>query len=169
MLGQLQGAGNTTTLAHYLGVLSGAGMLAGLQKFHQARVRQRGFSPKLLVLNTALMTATSGRSFEAASRDRDFWGRLVESAVGAHLVNGLAGTRDEVLYWRDRGREVDYVVRGGDQSSCVIEVTSGRRKESLPRLDAFDKAFRPRRKLLVGGQGMPVDEFLLASPEIWLR
>ena len=33
MLGQLQDAGNTTTLAHYLELLAGAGMLTGLQKF----------------------------------------------------------------------------------------------------------------------------------------
>jgi predicted AAA+ superfamily ATPase len=59
MLGQLQDAGNTTTLAHYLELLSGAGMLTGLPKFSGARVRQRGSSPKLLALNTALMTAAS--------------------------------------------------------------------------------------------------------------
>ena len=32
MLGQLQDAGNTTTLAHYLELLAGAGMLTGLSK-----------------------------------------------------------------------------------------------------------------------------------------
>ena len=37
MLGQLQDAGNTTTLAHYLDLLAGAGMLAGLQKYSGPR------------------------------------------------------------------------------------------------------------------------------------
>ena len=57
MLGQLQDAGNTTTLAHYLELLAGAGMLVGLQKYAAGGSRQRGSSPKLQVLNTALMTA----------------------------------------------------------------------------------------------------------------
>lgn len=87
MLGQLQDAGNTTTLAHYLELLAGAGMLTGLQKFSGSRVRQRGSSPKLLALNTALVSATSGVSARSARRDPDLWGRLTETAVGAHLVN----------------------------------------------------------------------------------
>ncbi len=167
MLGQLQDAGNTTTLAHYLELLSGAGMLTGLQKFHAARVRQRGSSPKLLVLNTALMTAPSAHSLETAVQDGEFWGRLTESAIGAHLVNGLAGTASEVFYWRERDREVDYVVRTGKQS-VAIEVTSSRRKDALPGLGAFDAAFRPHRKLLVGGQGIPIDEFLAMPAAQWL-
>ncbi len=168
MLGQLQEAGNTTTLAHYLELLSQAGMLTGLQKFSGSRVRQRGSSPKLLVLNTALMTAASGHSLETVMQDRTFWGRLVESAIGAHLVNSLAGTRAEVFYWLERGREVDYILRV-DRSRVAIEVTSGRRKDTLPGMEAFDRAFHPRRKLLVGGQGMPLDEFLLTQPTEWLR
>jgi len=167
MLGQLQDARNTTTLAHYLELLSGAGLITGLQKFSGARVRQRGSIPKLVVLNTALMTATSGLSFRAARADQDFWGRLVESAVGAHLVNSAAG-KSEVFYWRDRGREVDLVFRA-NRHVVAIEVTSGRRKDSLPGLDAFGEAYPRVRKLLVGGQGIPVEEFLLTPPEKWLR
>ena len=53
MIGQLADAGNTTTLAHYLELLQGAGMLAGLAKYSSGQVRQRGSSPKLQVLNTA--------------------------------------------------------------------------------------------------------------------
>jgi len=167
MVGQLQDAGNTTTLAHYLDLLSGAGLITGLQKFSGARVRQRGSSPKLLVLNTALMTASSGPSFRAAQEDQDFWGRLVESAVGAHLLQSGAGKVD-VFYWRERGHEVDFVLRA-NRHLVAIEVTSGRRKDSLPGLDAFGKAHPRVRKLLVGGQGIPVEEFLLTPPEKWLR
>ena len=86
MLGQLQDAGNTVTLAHYLELLQGAGMVAGLPKYSFGQVRQRGSSPKLQVLNTALMTAQAGISFEEARHHGDFWGRLVESVVGAHLL-----------------------------------------------------------------------------------
>lgn len=163
MLGQLHDAGNTTTLAHYLELLGGAGMVTGLQKFSGAQVRQRGSSPKLLVLNTALMTAISGLSFGAAREDTEFWGRLVESAVGAHLANAQV----EVFYWRDRSREVDFVARSG-RSVTAIEVTSSRRKESLPGMQAFAELHAPTRKLLVGGQGIPLEEFLLAPVETWL-
>ncbi len=166
MLGQLQDAGNTTTLAHYLELLAGAGLVTGLEKFSGARVRQRGSSPKLLALNTALMTASSGLTLRAAQADQDFWGRLVESTIGGHLVNGSPG-HVAVFYWRERRQEVDFILRA-NRHLVAIEVTSGRRKVSLPGLDAFGKAYSRVRKLLVGGQGIPVEEFLLTPPEKWL-
>ena len=132
MLGQLQDAGNTTTLAHYLELLAGAGMVTGLPKFSGSEVRRRGSSPKLIVLNTALMTATSSLTYNEAKRDADFWGRLVESAVGAHLISSQL----EVFYWRDRNLEVDFVARRG-KTIAGFEVSSGRRKGSLPGLAEF--------------------------------
>src|ERR1043166_455764 len=78
MLGQLQDAGNATTLAHYLDLLGGAGMLTGIQKFAGESVRQRGSSPKLQVFNTALMSAQSSYTFKEAKADREYWGHLVE-------------------------------------------------------------------------------------------
>lgn len=168
MTGQLQDAGNTTTLAHYLDLLAGAGLACGIEKYSGSKVRQRGSSPKLLVLNTALMTAAAGLARPAARQDRTFWGRLTETAVGAHLVNSSAGTDIEVSHWRERNREVDFVLRRR-RAVTAIEVTSSRRKDTLPGLDAFGKEFAPRRKLLVGGQGVPLDEFLTTPPEDWLR
>jgi uncharacterized protein len=164
MLGQLQDAGNTTTLAHYLELLRGAGLVAGLAKFSGSRVRQRGSSPKLMVLNTALMSATSGLSYREAREDPDFWGRLVESAVGAHLASG----EQELFYWRERNREVDFVVRRG-RKLTAIEVTSGARKGALPGITEFAKNHNPDSSLLVGGQGLPIDEFLLEPAERWVR
>jgi predicted AAA+ superfamily ATPase len=168
MLGQLEDAVNTTTLAQYLELLSGAGLITGLQKFSGARVRQRGSSPKVLVLNTALMTIHSGRSFRDALDDREYWGRLVESAVGAHLVNGLAGTRAGIYYWRDRGYEVDYVIQANHHATA-IEVTSGRRKDSHRGMEVFSTHFRLKRKWLVGGDGIRLDEFLGRPAEHWLQ
>lgn len=168
MLGQLQDAGNTTTLAHYLELLSGAGMVTGLAKFSGQRVRQRGSSPKLQVLNTALMTAQAPLDLAGARRDREFWGRLVESAVGAHLVNSAAGTKVEVCYWRDRNREVDFVLSAG-RRVVAIEVKSGRKREVPSGLEAFSKAFRPQRLLLVGERGIPLEEFLLKPAAAWLE
>jgi hypothetical protein len=160
MLGQLQDAGNTTTLAHYLELLDGAGMIAGIGKFSGQKVRQRGSSPKFQVRNTALLTVHSPLSFKEALLDREYWGRLVESAVGAHILNGVAGTNIEVAYWREGNNEVDFVLRAGT-SVTAIEVKSGRQRTSLPGMEAFERAFNPRRRLLVGGQGVPLEEFLL--------
>ena len=167
MLGQLQDAGNTTTLAHYLDLLSAAGLLGGISKFSGQRVRQRASSPKLQVFNTALMTASTGLSFDDARGNPDFWGRLLESAVGAHLINDGSGSSIEVFYWRDRNREVDFVLRKG-QRVTAIEVKSGRRKGSLPGMKAFDEVFRPQRKLLVGVQGIKVEEFFRTKVEHWI-
>ena len=168
MLGQLQDAGNTTTLAHYLDLLAGAGMVTGLQKYAGESVRQRGSSPKLQVLNTALMTAPSGLVLEEARRDPELWGRLVESAIGAHLANAAAVGDCEVFYWRDRNREVDYVVRTG-AILTAIEVKTGRSRDTLAGMGAFAEAFRPGRKLLVGADGIPVDEFLARPVAHWVR
>ena len=85
MLGRLQDAGNSTTLAHYLDLLAGAGMVCGLPKYAGDAARSRGSSPKLQVLNTALMTVMAGVSPDEARTDREFLGRLIESAVGAHF------------------------------------------------------------------------------------
>jgi hypothetical protein len=167
MLGQLHDAGNTTTLAHYLDLLNGAGLISGLSKFSGKRVKQRSSSPKIQVLNTALMSASSHLSLEAARQDRDYWGRLVESSVGAHLVNSTRGKNIEVFYWLERNQEVDFVLRAANHV-VSIEVKSGRRRERLLGMEAFSKAFRVTRQLLVGNQGIPVEEFLLTPPEHWV-
>ena len=168
MLGQLQDAGNTTTLAHYLDLLAGAGMLTGLQKYAGDVARRRGSSPKLQVLNTALMTAGTGLTLAQARADGEFWGRLVESAVGAHLANAASEGACEVFYWRDRNREVDFVVRSG-RAVTAIEVRSGRARHAAPGMAAFANAFLPARCLLVGGDGIGVQEFLSKPVEHWVR
>ena len=167
MLGQLQDAGNTTTLAHYLDLLASAGMLTGLQKYSGAAVRRRSSSPKLQVLNTALMTAGSGLTLSQARADPELWGRLVESAVGAHLANAAAAGTCEVFYWRERNRKVNFVVRSVG-AVTAIEVKSGRARGTPPGTTAFASAFRPTRLLLVGGDGIAVDEFLSQPVEHWV-
>ena len=167
MLGQLQDAGNTTTLAHYLDLLSGAGLVTGIQKYADGVARRRASSPKLQVLNTALITAQAGITLAQARADRTFWGRLVESAVGAHLANAAATGDCDVHYWRDRNREVDFVVRAG-RTLVAIEVKSGRAPEALPGMAAFSEAFRPARKLLVGEDGIDLGTFLATPVRKWL-
>lgn len=167
MLGQLQDAGNTTTLAHYLDLLAGAGMVRGLPKYAGDEARSRGSSPKLQVLNTALMTVTAGVSPAEALSDREFRGRLVESAIGAHLANAAAAGECELFYWRDRGQEVDFVVKAGSRLTA-IEVKSGRAPQAHVGTAAFAAAFKVRRTLLVGGDGISVEEFLCRSVREWM-
>jgi len=167
MLGQLQDAGNTTTLAHYLDLLAGAGMVCGLPKYAGDAARTRGSSPKLQVLNTALMTVTTGVSLEEAKSDREFHGRLVESAVGAHLANAAAAGEYELFYWRDRGQEVDFIVRSRNRL-VAIEVKSGRAPQAHSGTAAFAGAFKVKRTLLVGGDGISVEDFLGRSVRDWL-
>ena len=167
MLGQLQDAGNTTTLAHYLDLLAAAGMVTGLAKYAADPARSRASSPKLQVLNMALATATSGLAFSDARRDAEGWGRLVESAVGAHLANSAAAGECAVYYWRDRGAEVDFVVRVGKRLTA-IEVKSGRAPQALRGMAAFQAAFSPHRSLLVGGDGIGIDEFLSRPVAHWV-
>ena len=168
MIGQLQDAGNTTTLAHYLELLGGAGLLAGIEKYAGKTHRKRASSPKLMAMNTALMSALSGISYKDAIHDRQHWGRLVESAVGAHLVNDSKGKGINVYYWLHRNREVDFVLESG-KTVVGIEVKSSKKEYTLEGMEEFCKTFNVKRQLLVGGQGIPVDEFLASPVEKWLK
>jgi len=77
MIGQLQDAGNTTTVAHYLQLLDGAGLVRAVPRFAGSAHRQRGSIPKLLALNTALVTAMDGRPTEQIRSDPDNMGQHV--------------------------------------------------------------------------------------------
>lgn len=163
MLGQLQDAGNTTTLAHYLELLGATGMLTGLQKYAGNTIRQRSSSPKLQILNTALISANAKYNCQTAQEDRNYWGRLVESAVGAYLANNAAIDRFELFYWREGNEEVDFVLQKND-TIVALEVGSGRKKNHLSGMAKFNKLYHPKRKLLIGGQGIPLEEFFLTPP-----
>jgi len=166
MLGQLQDAGNTTTLAHYLELLQGAALLGGLSKYAGQKVRRRGSSPKFQVHNNALITAQSDLSFEEARASGEMWGRLVESAVGMWLVNAAKGTQVDVHYWSAGNHEVDFVLVKGAKV-VAIEVKSGSRRGKLPGMAAFAKEFKVHRKLLVGADGIPIEEFMTTDILDW--
>jgi len=166
MLGQLQDAGNTVTLAHYLRLLEAAGMVCGIEKFSGDLIRQRGSSPKFQVFNTALTSALVGDEPRKLLASPEVRGRLVESAVGAHLVNAAAVGKCRVFYWRERNLEVDFVVERAGQV-IAIEVKSGRRRDGLPGVGAFLKSYPKARPLLVAADGIAIDEFLLKPVEEW--
>ncbi len=159
MVGQLQDAGNTTTVAHYLDLLAAAGMVTGLQKYAGETVRRRASSPKLQVFNNALMSVMGEYTFEEAQTDRAYWGRLVESAIGSHLVNDAMTARRELYYWRDGQREVDFIVKTR-RGLTAIEVKSGRVRDVQAGATAFEQQFGRQRLLLVGGDGVSIESFL---------
>jgi uncharacterized protein len=159
MMGQLSEAGNTTTLAHYLELLEGAGMVCGLQKYAGQAVRQRASSPKLQVFNTALMgaiAASEGFGFERLRATPELWGRMVESAVGAQLLaKNLthSSATPSLYYWRDGTREVDFVLRNQGEL-FALEVKSATASPSQPGLDAFCSQFAEARPMVVGTGGV---------------
>lgn len=162
MLGQLQDAGNVTTLAGYLETLSEAGLLCGLQKYANDKARKYNSIPKLMVYNPALFTVQSGRGFLSEAVDPKRWGRWVETAIGAHLLCASEECGFHVYYWRQDAKEVDFVIQQSDKL-IAIEVKSGRRttNEGLPE---FRKKFHPQSAFVVGSGGMPVEDFLKVSP-----
>jgi len=156
---QLQDAGNSTTLAGYLTLLQEAGLLSGLQKYANDFARKYNSIPKFQVHNSALRNVYEDVSFEDAIVDSALWGRLVESAVGAYLVSQSAIGDFQVYYWRDGKDEVDFVLKR-QQTLIAIEVKSGRRKMNSG-LRVFQETFHPTRTIVVGGEGLSVEEFLL--------
>ncbi|MCL2784954.1 MAG: ATP-binding protein [Propionibacteriaceae bacterium] len=127
LLGQLQDAGNTVTLAHYLDLLGQAGVLCGLEKFSLERVRQRKSSPRFMVYDTSFLVVAADVTPAQAIRDTEFRGHLIESAVGAYLLAQSKEQGFQVFYWRDRNHEVDFVLQRG-ASITALEVKSGRHK-----------------------------------------
>ena len=173
MLGQLSDAGNTTTLAYYLELLRQSGLLAGLQKYSGSEVRKRASSPKLQVFNNALMSARHPTDFAKAKGDDTFWGRLVESAVGTHLLNSVTGEDVRLGYWREKQDEVDFVLHN-EYSTVAFEVKSRGRAYGRG-MDAFLRRY-PRSKVFsilanadAGSAIIPLEEFLLGNPLLYLE
>jgi len=162
VLGQLQDAGNTTTLSHYLQLLDTAGLLAGIEKYTPDVIRQRSSSPKFQVHNTALISAQRNELFKDSFAKPVEWGRMVESAIGAHLVNHSLTEKFNVHYWRERNEEVDFVI---ERKGKVIglEVKSGA-AAATTGMTAFKNKFNPDKVLLIGNAGLPWQDFLTLNP-----
>jgi len=162
MLGQLQDAGNTTTLATYLELLESAGLLGGLEKFAADKIRQRLSSPKFQVHNSALISTQLPDRFEEITANSEKWGRIIESAVGAHLINHARQSGFEVFYWREGNDEIDFVlkIRG---KIIGIEVKSGV-MHGAGGMEVFRKKFNPDKMLLIAPSALSWEEFLKINP-----
>ncbi|MCU0401287.1 MAG: DUF4143 domain-containing protein, partial [Algoriphagus sp.] len=159
IMGQLADAGNTTTLANYLVLLNEAGLLGGLEKYSPNLVRKRSSSPKFQVHNTAIMSGISNETFDTLKADHKAWGRWVESAVGAHLINQSFKIKKlNIYYWREGNDEVDFVVEY-QKRIIALEVKTSK-VGGLTGLNAFAKAFRPEKSLVIGTDGIPWEYFL---------
>ncbi|MCQ2347721.1 MAG: ATP-binding protein [Paludibacteraceae bacterium] len=162
IVGQLQDAGNTSTVANYIQVLGEAELITGLHMYAPDVARQYQSIPKFQVFNAALQTGYHLSSFEATYMDSTHWGRRVESAVGAHLINYAVEEDYRVMYWRERNDEIDFVITNGDKV-LGIEVKSGHRSAGNG-LRAFAKRFPKAQTLVVGTGGMPLDLFMTLNP-----
>lgn len=162
VLGQLHEGGNTTTLSHYLQLLDTAGLLAGIEKYAKDIIRKRSSSPKFQVHNTALLSAQQPETLKEIMARPAGWGRIVESAIGAHLINHSLTSGFGLHYWRERNEEVDFVLEKNGKT-IALEVKSGADRSSTG-LSAFQKQFHPDRVLLVGNTGLPWQDFLKIDP-----
>jgi len=162
IIGQLQDAGNTTTLANYLKLLSDCGLLGGLDKYAGDIIRKRGSSPKFQVYNNALITSQANDTYEKAIINPELWGRLVESSVGTHLINNSIPERYNLYYWREGNHEVDFILEKGDKV-IGLEVKSGMKAENTG-MGVFVEKFHTEKVLLVGTGGIPYEEFLKINP-----
>ena len=162
MQGQLQDAGNTTTLAFYLDLLHTAGLLGGLEKYASNKLRKRASSPKLQVHNNALLSAFDQHSFSEVRQMPAAWGRVVESAIGTHLLNHSIKNDFSVFYWRERNDEVDFVLQMGQKViSLEVKSTFSRTQKGIY---AFQKRFNPWKTYQIDNQHISWKEFLRINP-----
>ncbi len=162
ILGQLQDAGNTVTLSHYLSLLNEAGLVSGIQKYSIQPFRKRASNPKFQVYNSAFISSQMFETFKEIKKNPQKWGRVVESAIGAHLIN-LAKTEDyNVYYWRHVNNEVDFILQHREKI-IGIEVKSGTNIHKKG-MAVFNKMFNPHKVLLIGKDGIPWQEILKMNP-----
>lgn len=162
MLGELQDAGNTTTLSAYLQLLDDSGLLTGLQKYSVDKARRRASIPKFQVHNNALRNALDSVPYNETVTNSVNWGRCMESAVGAFLISQAYCQGFEVFYWREGAEEVDFVLRGNGKL-VALEVKSNKEKYSSG-MKLFKEKFHPDKSLIIGQTGMPLHTFFSLNP-----
>ena len=163
MLGQLHDAGNTTTLAHYLKLLESAFLASGLEQFKRGKQKKRGSSPKLIIRNNGLINAVVNNHYLHSRKDHSWWGRLIENAVGAHLLNNLEGLPYHLYYWRQRQLEVDFILET-PRKIWAIEVKSAK-PESFHGLTKFCELYPEAQPMIIGPGGMDLDDFFYSDPK----
>lgn len=155
-------SGTVPTIKKYLDILNKSMIVQPLQNYSPLRVKEKQSVPKMQVFNNAFRNRFGTFSFDEARVDPTEWGRLVESAVGAHLANRAMTDDYELFYWRnERRQECDYVLRKG-QALVAIEVKSG----SVDKTVGFEKfkeqfADKVTAAFIVGPQALPLEDFFI--------
>ncbi len=155
-------SGTVPTIKNYLDILNKSMIVQPLQNYSPSRVKEKQSVPKMQVFNNAFRNRFETFSFDEARVDPAEWGRLVESAVGAHLANRAMTDDYELFYWRnERRQECDYVLRKG-QALVAIEVKSG----SVDKTVGFEKfkeqfADKVTAAFIVGPQALPLEDFFI--------
>lgn len=149
-------------MANYLKLLSDCGLLGGLEKYAGSVIRQRSSSPKFQVYNNALLTSQDDETYSTVIVNPKLWGRLVESSVGAHLLNHSISERYNLHYWREGNNEVDFILEKGNKV-IGLEIKSGASADS-EGMNLFNGRFHPDKMLLVGTGGIPYEDFLKINP-----
>lgn len=155
-------SGTVPTIKNYLDILNKSMIVQPLQNYSPSRVKEKQSVPKMQVFNNAFRNRFGTFSFDEARVDPAEWGRLVESAVGAHLANRAMTDDYELFYWRnERRQECDYVLRKG-QALVAIEVKSG----SVDKTVGFEKfkeqfADKVTAAFIVGPHALPLDDFFI--------
>lgn len=162
MLGQLQDAGNTTTLSHYLKLLGAAGLITGIDKYSASPVKVRSGSPKFQVYNNALLSSQNPMNFSTVRNNSADWGRVIESVVGAYLANESMKGTFSLYYWRDRNDEVDFVIEKNEKLIGIeVKSTFSRTKRGLA---AFQKKYNPVKTICIDNRTLPWHEFIRINP-----
>lgn len=147
--GQLQDRGSLETIAHYLGLLEQAYLVASLQKFGEREHRQRAAPPKLVVLNNALLSAMHPHGAADPSSEPARFGLWVENACLAFACN--RGQR--VAYWREEPFEVDGVITGSWGEWAIEIKTGGFDSKDLRGLLEFCRRYPRHRPLVITSPG----------------
>lgn len=163
-------SGTVPTIKNYLDILNKSMIVQPLQNYSPSRVKEKQSVPKMQVFNNAFRNRFGTFSFDEARVDPAEWGRLVESAVGAHLANRAMTDDYELFYWRnERRQECDYVLRKG-QALVAIEVKSG----SVDKTVGFEKfkeqfADKVTAAFIVGPHALPLDDFFIMDLKLLFK
>lgn len=139
LLGQLQDRGNAETVKHYLELFEKCFLIKLLYKYTGSQMATRASSPKIVILNTALVNAY--HVFKKLEVDPTWYGHVFESLVGAQLSTI---PNCQLYYWREQNREVDFVLQT-PEGLLALEIKSGVKQTSSAGIQEFAKKY-PKAK-----------------------
>ncbi len=101
-----------STVSHWLTMLEASGQIVLLEPWFSNRTKSIVKSPKLYLADTGLLCALLNIRSEETLRESPALGAIWETFVFAQLRERerRAGRMGSLFFWRDRSREVDFVV-----------------------------------------------------------